>query len=397
MDRSLNQKRRARLLLACLLGTFTGCVATPVQVPTVWDRLGITGATARLRDATFNRNGNFPGLEKKPPLLKLADPANLAPDKPEVIKTAAKIKQDKDLKKQKIKAIKFLAEVGCGCYNKDDAVAKALLEAMGDCDPDVKKAAIEAIQQSSGECAACRSGCETTCCSEDVVKKLHDMAYGRDDKGCFKEPDAEIRSLAAAAARSCPCPPTKPIEEVPAPAEIEEVPPTHPEPDPIESPSELPSIESPLGAHLNLDNAPVTKVSFSSSVAEVSVTPKLSEKRAAETDSGNPRYGTGDEPVRVVKRRGKGGELISGIANPDHLIQATFVSASDRSHEMVVELPGHFQLATDSSMVFVDSVSNYQVGKVSSVRGRHVHVAFDAPVVLKATKGATLHVGLIGE
>ncbi|MFO1064925.1 MAG: hypothetical protein U0892_13755 [Pirellulales bacterium] len=140
MDRPY-RKPIARLMLASALAATVGCVAPATPVPTVWQKLGIPQATARLRDATVNRNGNFPQLEKKPPLLKLADPANFAPEKPEMIKAAAKIKADQDLKKQKIKALKFLAEVSCGCYNKDKAVEKAFLAALEDCDPDVKLAA----------------------------------------------------------------------------------------------------------------------------------------------------------------------------------------------------------------------------------------------------------------
>jgi len=402
MDRSLKKKHRARLLVACILGTLSGCVANPMQVPTIWDKLGVTGATARLRDATINRNGNFPGLESKPPLLKLADPANLAPEKPEVIKAAAKIKQDQDLKKQKVKAIKFLAEVGCGCYNKDDAVAKALLEALGDCDPDVKKAAIEAISQNAGACNQCRSGCETTCCSEEIIKKLQDMATGMDDHGCFNEPDRQIRSLAAAAARACPVPRPKPIEEVPAPDEIEEVPPTYPELEDPERPSTLPDPERSTGrgAATGSRKEGVTKVSFSSNATKVVVEPKSSTKNSVKNAVAYPSeedgYGTGAEPVNVVKRKGKDGELISGIANPDQLIQATLVSHHKQSREVVVELPDFFQLATDSNMVFVDAAGNYQVGKVNLVRGRKIHVEFEEALALRASKGTSIRIGLLG-
>ncbi len=128
------------LLLVWLTTTVTGCVAPATPVTTVWQKLGIPQTGARLRDSALNRRGNFPGLEKKPPLLKLSDPANLAPDKPAVIQTAAKIKAEQDMKQQKIKAIKFLGDVNCGCYNKDKAVEKAFLAALDDCDPDVRKA-----------------------------------------------------------------------------------------------------------------------------------------------------------------------------------------------------------------------------------------------------------------
>jgi hypothetical protein len=100
MERSPLKLSGSRLALAYIIGASIGCVANPVPVPTVWDRLGIPQATAAIRDSTINRNGNFPSLEKKPPVLRIADPANLKPEKPEMIKAAAKIKTDQDLTKR---------------------------------------------------------------------------------------------------------------------------------------------------------------------------------------------------------------------------------------------------------------------------------------------------------
>jgi len=46
--------------------------------------------------------------------------------KNELIKRAAEIKQLEDMKPQKIKAAQYLASIGCGCYNKDKSITKAL-------------------------------------------------------------------------------------------------------------------------------------------------------------------------------------------------------------------------------------------------------------------------------
>ncbi|MDZ4817352.1 MAG: hypothetical protein SGJ20_00090, partial [Planctomycetota bacterium] len=58
----------------------------------------------------------FPGLEPKPALLPISDPANLESPNPAVA-TAAGVKADEDAAAQKVKAIRYLATIGCGgCY-----------------------------------------------------------------------------------------------------------------------------------------------------------------------------------------------------------------------------------------------------------------------------------------
>ena len=170
---------------------------------TLWRFLGIPQGMQKIRDVSVNRRGNFPGLERKPPLKRIGDPANLESDNP-AIKAAAEIKQAEDMKEQKVKAIKYLASIGCGCYDKDGKITDALLAATDDCTPDVRMAAIEAIEEAANgeQCQRCGS---TSCCSEKVTKRLSEIAYERDDDGCPLEPDAEIREAAARVLRVC-CP-----------------------------------------------------------------------------------------------------------------------------------------------------------------------------------------------
>ncbi|PAY20273.1 hypothetical protein CKO51_06385 [Rhodopirellula sp. SM50] len=181
-------------------------------MPTIWRFIGIPQGIQKIRDVTLNRRGNFPGLERKPPLKRIGDPANLESPNP-AIKAAAEIKQAEDLKAQKIKAIKFLAKMGCGCYDKEGKITDALLAAMDDCTPDVRLAAMDAIETAAnGEgCSKCGS---TSCCSEKVTKRLSEIAYERDDSGCYLEPNADVRAAAAKALFVC-CPnrATGPIEE----------------------------------------------------------------------------------------------------------------------------------------------------------------------------------------
>ena len=209
--------------IACLLcsgnASAADVIATPAtsvtsaQPNTLWRFMGIPQGIRKIRDVSVNRRGNRPGLERKPPIARIADPANLESPNP-AIKAAAEIKQAEDMKKQKIKAIKYLATIGCGCYDKDGKVTEALLAATDDCTPDVRMAAIEAIKDAaSGEC--CRKCGSTSCCNEKVSKRLSEIAYERDDSGCPLESSAEIRAMARKTLCIC-CPggpPTGPIEE----------------------------------------------------------------------------------------------------------------------------------------------------------------------------------------
>ncbi len=378
MERSQQKLSGSRLALACLISSSIGCVANPLTVPTVWDKLGIPQATARVRDSTINRNGKFPGLEKKPPLLKIADPANLKPEKPEMIKTAAKIKTDQDLKKQKLKAIAFLAEVNCGCYNKDDGVAKAFLEAMADCDPDIRKAAIEGLSTAAGNCSKCRTGCETTCCTEDILKKAQDMATGKDANGCFKEPDKEIRNMAAALVRKCPVPAAKPLEEIPAPpSEIEELtlPGVAP---PVPEGSGSPEGKRPAreGDLSGVRKTPTNKVAYRIH------------------DSGHP---IGAEPVIIGKRGSSVKKSGDGISNPDQLIAARVVSSRIHLGEILVELHDPYQMSTGWTMVVVDATGKQQVGRISESSGRRVLVTLDSASLISAESGSSVRIGLVSK
>ena len=375
MDRFLKKLTGSRLAIIYLLGSSIGCVANPVPIPTFWDKLGIPQATAILRDSTINRSGRFPGLEKKPPLLKIADPANLKPEKPEMIKVAAKIKAEQDQKKQKIKAIKFLADVNCGCYNKDDAVAKAFLAALDDCDPDVRTAAIEGLSKAAGNCSKCRTGCETTCCTEDIYKKMQDIATGVDAKGCFKEPVKEIRTAAAALMRKCGCPTPKPLEELPAPApsEIEEL--TTPDPVPPGREGEAPKPSKP------------------GREGDVSRSGKTSAKAVSYKVRG-AEYVEGGEPV-VVTIRGSASKPGDAISNPDQLIPARVVNMSKRLGEVLVELPEVYQMSVGWTMVVVDSKGRHQVGRISDASGRRILLSLDTDVAINPEIGSDVRIGLV--
>jgi hypothetical protein len=282
--------KRAAWVAAVSLPLFGGVAAraqapvAPAAPQTLWSWLGVPKPPM---GGVINRQGNFPGCEKLPPLKKIADPANLASKNP-AIKKAAEIKAEEDLAKQKIKAIKYLAEIGCGgCY---PGVAEALAASLDDCTEEVRYEAVKAILSTSAcgqdDCTkkcvraakscheathdavlACmkngcaklhmlcgkpgpdgatlksklgigrqcgpnnqcqpaqcgRCGCGNgSCCNSEILNKLSTMAYERDDRGCWKEPSARVRAMAAQALRACRHN-VRPYADAPMPAP-EEVP-----------------------------------------------------------------------------------------------------------------------------------------------------------------------------
>jgi hypothetical protein len=208
----------ANLFLGVLLASNSPVAAqTPQAKPaTLWQFLGVPQTVHKSYDGLANRKGEHPGLERKPPLKALADPANLESDNP-AIKAAAEIKQQEDLKPQKIKAIKYLSEIACGCY---PGVKEALLAALDDCTEDVRYEAAVAFCKAAGNpCSLCN---RATCCDEKVREKLKDMALGTDANGCHKEPSARVRAAANMALRACnQIPRAAPLEKKEGPTESE--------------------------------------------------------------------------------------------------------------------------------------------------------------------------------
>jgi hypothetical protein len=171
-----------------------GVQGPKTPVTTYWQKLGIPQAMLGVRDGFSNRVDD-------PKLI-----ADLGLPKSDLLGGAAdvKIQEDlKDLKDQKIKAIKYLAEVGCGCYNDDGSIEAAMLEALNDCNEEVRLAAAEGIKTAAGVCCACSDGCSPTCCTEKIQAKLMDMSSGEKD-GCFNEPSARLRQAATSALAACP-------------------------------------------------------------------------------------------------------------------------------------------------------------------------------------------------
>ncbi|MEX2187746.1 MAG: hypothetical protein WD875_13160 [Pirellulales bacterium] len=176
--------------------------AAPVgSAPTLWHYLGLRQGSWMKRDAFLNKRGNRPGLERKPPLKRIADPS-LAEVDNAAIKKAQQIKAEEDLAPQKIKAIKFLATLGCEkCYG---GIEEAMLESLKDCTEEVRYETVKALGTiPNGDCPMC----DNDCCTEKITEQLAKMAYERDPDhpDCWLEPSARIREEAKATMSIC-CP-----------------------------------------------------------------------------------------------------------------------------------------------------------------------------------------------
>ena len=190
------------------------------EVPTVWHKLGIpqgVGRYKKFRESRINRKGNNPQREKTPKLVKLTDAANLDPEAPKMLQAAAKIKMAEDLAPQKLKALKYLATIGCGCYNKKNAdiVEAAVLEGLDDCTIEVRREALMLVlQQVQGGQCGCQPACNPkSCCSAKIYKKLEEMVNKTDTTGCPAESDSSIRYLAQQVLSACPYPIMDEVEE----------------------------------------------------------------------------------------------------------------------------------------------------------------------------------------
>lgn len=208
-------QNKRRLIAALLAVTISGSAygqgaAPPVpSPPTLWSFLGIPQGVKKVQGALTNRRGNLPKTEPKDALKALNDPANLESPDP-AIKRAAEIKKAEDLKPQKIKAIKYLTSIGCGCYDKDGSVTKALIAAAEDCTEDVRLTTMTEISEAAN--GKCCSNCgQVCCCNDDMLKKLAQIAYERDEYGCYSEPSKRVREAAAEALAAC-CPGAVPLE-----------------------------------------------------------------------------------------------------------------------------------------------------------------------------------------
>lgn len=163
---------------------------------------GVGGLIDRLR----NRLGSiWPGLEAKPEILSITDPANMESSNP-AIAAAADAKAQEDEAAQKAKAIIYLGKLGCaGCY---PGIEDAILAALDDCTEEVRFGAAKALRTSAT--MPCKNCCRSACCGPKVREKLTKIAYETDTQGCYFESSDRVRRMARLALAQCTCVPDKP-------------------------------------------------------------------------------------------------------------------------------------------------------------------------------------------
>jgi hypothetical protein len=144
--------------------------------------------------------------------VAICDPACLQSPSPAVA-TAASIQQAEAAAPAKIQALGFLATQNM-CRNPQ--VEEAFLAAMDDASDSVRIAAVQGVLNSKEACGCCANPC-ASCCTPAVQSKLYQMAYSKDDRGCWCEPNAKARRLARLAA--CACNATE-IHSEPGPEEV---------------------------------------------------------------------------------------------------------------------------------------------------------------------------------
>ncbi len=186
------------------------------------------GAFSRIT-SVLGLEGKFPGLQPKPPIANITDPANLSETASPSVQAAAKVKAEQDQASQKIQALRYLATIGCGgCYPE---VEEALLAALDDCTEVVRYEAVKAMRGKKRKC--CTYCSQDGCCSAKVQKKLNEIANKMKPTGGYVEPSERVRRLARLALSTC----------APAVESDDLVPTEGPSLEPIPNPDMQPAIE----------------------------------------------------------------------------------------------------------------------------------------------------------
>lgn len=385
----------ALVVLASAVFACSASANPPTQ--TVWRFLGIpqsVGAMKGARDRLVNRSGNHPQRERTPQLKRLADPANLEAENP-AIKAAAEIKAEEDLAPQKIKALKYLATVGCGCYDKDGKIEEALLAGLNDCTEEVRIEAANAVRAAAGTCRCTYDGCTPTCCRPSIVKRLDEMAYGVDDDGCHIEPSREVRTAAARARSACSAVPQKPeaapdtpkpeVEPLPKPKKKgggkESLPPP-PEDDELDSPEAPPSADDDVPP--SADDAPPSTDDLDGSRSQKHRSVELVQATSDASQSTTANWYPVAESV-----------VPENVVAPENMVVARFARRTVNGR-VLIRMNREYDLNLDDSLLVLTLDGNSIVTKVMVVDGESVEIGGDSIDQFNFTSSPTIFVGLIG-
>ena len=262
-------------------------------------------------------------------MKSISDPANMGPDASPAVKAAAEAKAEDDQAPQKAKAIRYLASRGCGeCFPDTE---DALIAAMDDCNESIRYEAVKGLRGSSGDaCKCCR---ENSCCTEKLLKKLYEIAYEKDDSGCYKESSARVRRNARLVICACGGVISSEMQfipiEGPTSADAEPIP-AEPIAPPAETSAESAGPES-SDADSAVANAPSASNAEPSNAEPSNAEPSNAEPSEITTQAGGSDDIDGISPIAVV------GLLTERDSSP-----------SNAAAPLGLFLPDDFDLTTES-------------------------------------------------
>lgn len=182
-----------------------GAPILPAKPYTMWTFLGLDPLIQKKCDDVTHLQAKLatvnPLFAPAAKLKALDDPAQAASPNVAVANAAAAVQKKADIPATKA-ALAAVAEIGCSC---DPATEVALLAGLDNCFPEVRMAAAEAVRTSIRLGSDC---CESYgCCTPALSRRLYELGWGVNDRGCWLEPSGKVRLAARQAFRACGCPP----------------------------------------------------------------------------------------------------------------------------------------------------------------------------------------------
>jgi hypothetical protein len=233
----------ATALVAGVVAGVAPSAAAQTTSPTLWSFLGIgadqNSSNPAIQAAAKAKAAKHEICKKKKALQYLATmgctaehpevgPALIAamgdPDEPvryeavkAVLQTAAEC-QSREQKRETRKALGCVESCHDHCKKMKQQVCDFIDRLFGKAPPKERKCkeALEACHEKLHECITGQPPCvdptkedcpcgngQGPCCSPEMREKLQQLAYGRDDKGCFLETSERVRTVAEQALKAC--------------------------------------------------------------------------------------------------------------------------------------------------------------------------------------------------
>ncbi len=225
-----------RIVLGTLFAFFAMTFASPVaaQTSTVWSMLGI-GADQQSSDPAIQAAAKAKAAKhkicKKKKALQYLAGMGCTPEHPEVGPALIAAMSDPD-EPVRYEAVKAVLQTASSCQSNKEkrasAKAKGCSAAFCDLKKKIEKKFCDCLERLCGklppkehkklkdklklkrnECendpkADCPGGNgQGPCCSPEMRAKLTELAYGRDEKGCFLETSTRVRTMAEQALNAC--------------------------------------------------------------------------------------------------------------------------------------------------------------------------------------------------